>query len=73
MTARERIRAIVDQQLVLLEGLSARGGLGQDDLDRLQSLTKTARLADGLEVPRVADPTDDLSDAELEKRAHGGG
>jgi len=71
LSARETIRGIIDEQLALLAGLSSRGALPQDELDRLETLTKTARLADGLVVPKAADGTEDLSDAELEARVNG--
>ena len=66
MSARSKIRALVDRELTRLQTLPV---LGEGDLAALQSLAKTAAIAEGLDVGEQADPEAD-SEA-LEKALRG--
>ena len=72
MSAKADLRHIIGQQLALLREMSARGPLSPDELAALQSLAKTAAVADGLEAGEQGDPEADTAALEAALAGDGG-
>ena len=64
MSARDVIRTIVEREARRLDDLSRLGSLAQEELDRLETLAKTALVTDKLDADKEGD--DGRTDAELE-------
>lgn len=72
MSVKAEIKWIVQQQVGLLREASARGSLSEEELAALQSLAKTAAVADSLEAGEVVDPSADSAALEAALKASGG-